>query len=220
MCLTPLVSQKPDVHSRDMKFVVYILRTSKNTLYIGQTNNLDKRLLEHAIKSSKSAKYLRMFSDFKLVYTENFLTREEAMKREAELKKWPKDKKELLTQSCSQCGICCRLFLINLTQKEWLSGGYKIQLKEFGLDDDFNTVQRYGGNILNQKNDGSCIYLKNNLCSIHKRRPQSCRDFICSSTSKKFRGMISTIKERRKNDETHTRCVAGKKSRTITTSRK
>jgi len=108
--------------------------------------------------------------------------------------------KEILIRSCSQCGICCKLFLINLTQEEWMSGGYKTQLKEFGLDDDFTTAQRYGGNILSQKKNGSCIYLKNNLCSIHKKRPQFCRDFFCESTLKKFKGMISIIKERRENN--------------------
>ena len=111
-----------------------------------------------------------------------------------------KNMKEILIRSCSQCGICCRLFLINLTYEEWMSGVYKTELKEFDLDDDFNAVQRYGGNILRQKKDGGCIYLKNNLCSIHKRRPQSCRDFFCRSPSKKFRGMISIIKKRREND--------------------
>jgi len=174
-------------------YYVYILRTSSNTLYVGQTNNLKKRMIEHKEKSRKSAKYLRMFSDFNLVYTEKFLTRGEAIKREAKLKKWPKNKKEILIRKCSQCGICCRLFLINLTQEEWRSGWYKTQLKEFGFDDDFDIVQKYGGNILTQKKDGSCIYLNNNVCSIHKRRPQSCRDFFCASTSKKFRGMISMI---------------------------
>ena len=106
---------------------------------------------------------------------------------------------DLLTQSCSQCGICCRLFLINLNQKEWGSHWYKTALKKNCSDDDFNTIQKYGGNILSQKKDGSCIYLNNNLCSVHERRPKACRDFICSSTSKKFKGMISMIKERREN---------------------
>ena len=77
-----------------MACFVYILRTSSNTLYIGQTNNLEKRLKEHQDKSSKSAKYLRYFSSFKLVYLEEFSTREEAMKKEAELKKYPRKKKE------------------------------------------------------------------------------------------------------------------------------
>lgn len=126
---------------------------------------------------------------------------ESAMKQETELESnGPKNKKGLSTRLCSQCGICCRLFLINLTYKEWLSGRYKTQLKEFVLDMDFDTVQRYGGNILSQKKDGSCIYLGNNLCSIHKRRPQACKDFFCFPISNKFKGMISLIKKRREKD--------------------
>jgi len=79
-----------------MPYFVYILRTSSNTLYIGQTKDLKKRLREHKNKSSKSAKYLRYFSSFKLVYTEKHPTRREAMKREVQLKKWTRAKKEAL----------------------------------------------------------------------------------------------------------------------------
>ncbi|HKZ65608.1 MAG TPA: GIY-YIG nuclease family protein [Chitinophagaceae bacterium] len=79
-----------------MSFYVYILRTSSNTLYIGQTNNLEKRLKEHQKKSSKSAKYMRYFESFELVFKEMFKTRAESMKREAQLKKWTKKKKEAL----------------------------------------------------------------------------------------------------------------------------
>jgi len=81
-----------------LMFYVYILRTSSNTLYIGQTNNLEKRLKEHQGKSSKSAKYARYFDSMELVYSEEYLTRKEAMQREAELKKWPKIKKEVLVK--------------------------------------------------------------------------------------------------------------------------
>jgi len=58
-----------------MPFFLYILRTSSNTLYIGQTNNLEKRIKEHKNKSSKSAKYIRYFPSFKLVYQEVHPTR-------------------------------------------------------------------------------------------------------------------------------------------------
>lgn len=77
-------------------FSVYILRTSSNTLYIGQTNNLEKRLSEHRNKASKSAKYTRYFNSFELVYSEYFNTRSEAMKREWQLKQWSRAKKEAL----------------------------------------------------------------------------------------------------------------------------
>lgn len=82
-----------------MSYFVYILRTSSNTLYIGQTNNLERRLKEHKSHGSRSAKYVRSFSSFELVYSENYLTRKEAMQREIQLKKLSKAKKEALVRS-------------------------------------------------------------------------------------------------------------------------
>lgn len=79
-----------------MTYFVYILRTSANTLYAGQTNNLEKRMEEHKSRSRRASKYVRSFESFELVYTEKYKTRSEAMKREAEIKKWSKAKKEEL----------------------------------------------------------------------------------------------------------------------------
>ena len=77
-------------------YYVYILRTSSNTLYTGQTNNLERRLKEHKEKSSKSAKYIRYFSFFDLVYFEKCKSRKEAIQREVHIKKLTKTKKEEL----------------------------------------------------------------------------------------------------------------------------
>ena len=77
-------------------YKVYILRTSKNTLYTGITNNLVKRLGEHRNHTKKSAKYMRSFESFKLVYTEVCKSRSDALKREAEIKKLTRNKKESL----------------------------------------------------------------------------------------------------------------------------
>lgn len=79
-----------------MSYFVYILRTSLDTLYIGQSNNLEKRLKEHQNKTSKSAKYIKYFDSFQLVYSEEYSSRIEAMKREYQLKHWTKAKKEAL----------------------------------------------------------------------------------------------------------------------------
>ena len=57
---------------------------------------------EHRSKTIKSSKYVRSFSSFKLVYSETFNTRSEAMKREYELKQWDKNKKEALIQENKQ----------------------------------------------------------------------------------------------------------------------
>ncbi|HOZ80894.1 MAG TPA: GIY-YIG nuclease family protein [Candidatus Woesebacteria bacterium] len=75
-------------------YFVYIVRTDRGTLYTGQTNNLENRMKMH--RSGKGAKYLRAFKSFELVYMEECQTLTEALKREAEIKKLPKSKKELL----------------------------------------------------------------------------------------------------------------------------
>lgn len=82
-----------------MAYTVYILRTSSNTLYTGQTNDLAKRLKQHKNKTGKSAKYLRSFKSFKLVYQEAYSTLSQALKREAALKKLSHSEKELLIKN-------------------------------------------------------------------------------------------------------------------------
>ena len=77
-------------------YFVYILKTSGDTFYIGQTNDLERRLKEHREKSVRSAKYIKYFDSFKLVYSEELETRSLAMKREAQLKKLTRAQKENL----------------------------------------------------------------------------------------------------------------------------
>ena len=82
-----------------MPYTIYILRTSSNTFYIGQTNNLERRLKQHKNKTSKSAKYLRAFKSFEIVYTEVCPTLSRALKREMELKKLSHGEKEILVKN-------------------------------------------------------------------------------------------------------------------------
>ncbi|HUW21325.1 MAG TPA: YkgJ family cysteine cluster protein [Candidatus Bathyarchaeia archaeon] len=102
-----------------------------------------------------------------------------------------------MADKCSQCGLCCRLFSVNLTEKEYRSGKYRTQFEDLGLIDDFNQAAACGANILKQKADGSCFYLKRNKCSIHEIRAQVCREFFCTSKLKKFRKMIEQIEKTR-----------------------
>lgn len=84
-----------------MSFFVYILKTSGNTLYIGQTKNVEKRLTQHRQKKGPGAKYLRLFTSFELVYTEAHRTRSEALKREWELKQLTRTQKMTLINNHS-----------------------------------------------------------------------------------------------------------------------
>jgi len=77
-------------------YTVYILKTSKDTLYTGITNNLEKRLNEHKSKGKKSAKYMRSFESFELVFTQKCETKSEALKMEIKIKKLPRIQKNTL----------------------------------------------------------------------------------------------------------------------------
>jgi len=97
---------------------------------------------------------------------------------------------------CKKCGKCCKLFLITLTEAEYNSKRYKTQFEEFGLIEDFNLAEECGANIIEQnEGDSSCIYLKDDKCSIHKIRPEACKEFFCMSKDEKFKEMIEEINE-------------------------
>lgn len=69
----------------------YILLCKDNTLYTGWTNNLRGRIEAH--NKGLGAKYTRGRLPVSLVYWEAFYTKEEAMKREREIKKLKRDRK-------------------------------------------------------------------------------------------------------------------------------
>lgn len=65
-------------------YYVYILEDiSTGSRYTGHTNNLERRLHEH---TSKQSSFTSVRGPYRLLYTENFATRAEAMKREKYLK--------------------------------------------------------------------------------------------------------------------------------------
>ena len=65
-------------------FFVYVLVSEKNgDLYIGQTDNLERRLKEHEAGRTRTT---RANGPYHLVYSEQFGKREDAVKRERKLK--------------------------------------------------------------------------------------------------------------------------------------
>ncbi len=74
----------------------YIVRCRDGTLYTGWTNNLEKRMEAH--NSGKGARYTKSRRPVKLVYYEEFETKEEAMSREYAIKHMKKSKKEKLIE--------------------------------------------------------------------------------------------------------------------------
>lgn len=78
----------------------YILRCRDNTLYTGWTNDIEKRVCDH--NSGKGAKYTRSRKPVELIYYEQFETKEEAMRREYEIKRLTRRQKEQLIEKSSK----------------------------------------------------------------------------------------------------------------------
>lgn len=78
---------------------VYILKCKDNTLYTGWTKDLDKRIATH--NSGKGAKYTRGRTPVELIYYESLNSKEEALKREREIKKLDRQRKLKLINSKS-----------------------------------------------------------------------------------------------------------------------
>lgn len=71
---------------------VYILECKDNTLYVGCTNNIERRVIEHN-NSKKGAHYTKIRRPVFLKYSETFETLKEARARESEIKKLTREKK-------------------------------------------------------------------------------------------------------------------------------
>jgi putative endonuclease len=76
-------------------FYTYILECSDKTYYTGSTNNLEKRIFQHN-NSKNGAHYTKIRRPVMLKYFETFENLGDSRRREAELKKWPRSKKETL----------------------------------------------------------------------------------------------------------------------------
>ena len=76
------------------KFYFYILRLQSGQIYIGSTTNIEQRYNDH--KAGRACRTTQLDPPKKLLYTEEYVTFSDARKREAQVKKWTRAKKEAL----------------------------------------------------------------------------------------------------------------------------
>ena len=93
-------------------YYVYILANRSHTLYIGVTNDLERRVREH--KSGGFEGFTKQYHITRLVYYETFRYVGQAIRREKELKGWLRAKK---------------IELIETTNKHWvdLAAGWYVE---------------------------------------------------------------------------------------------
>jgi len=78
-------------------YYVYFMTSPSGTLYIGMTNNLQRRVYEH--KYGMIEGFTKKYSVNRLVYFEETGEVQSAIAREKEIKKWRRSKKIALIES-------------------------------------------------------------------------------------------------------------------------
>jgi putative endonuclease len=72
-------------------YFVYLLQCADNSIYTGITTDLERRFAEH--KNKKGGHYTASHKVEKIIYTEQFPAKSAALKREAQIKSWRREKK-------------------------------------------------------------------------------------------------------------------------------
>jgi len=81
----------------EKRWYVYIITNYKNTvLYIGVTNNLQRRINEH--RQGIGSKFSKKYRLYKLIWFEEFASPLEAIATEKRLKGWRREKKVRLIE--------------------------------------------------------------------------------------------------------------------------
>ena len=75
-------------------YYVYMIKNDFGKLYIGITENPKARIYYH--NSKMGAKFTKGKAKFQIVFLEEYKTLAEARKREIQIKKWRRDKKDKL----------------------------------------------------------------------------------------------------------------------------
>lgn len=93
------------------RYYTYILSNKNDTtLYVGVTNDLERRVAEH--RSGMIPGFTQLYSCHKLVYFEEYTDVVQAIAREKQLKKWSRAKKDELIDSKNKEreDLCLNLF--------------------------------------------------------------------------------------------------------------
>ena len=89
---------------------------------------------------------------------------------------------EIEFNGCRQCGNCCRVagyVRLRAGEVERIAACLRMGVHEF--TDRYTRVTRDRGALsLTEQQDGSCVFLNGNICTIDQVKPVQCREFPVS----------------------------------------
>lgn len=78
---------------------------------------------------------------------------------------------------CRACANCCKVAETNVAGRdiERLARAFRISPKQFV--EQYTTMSAQEDETILRRNDGGCIFLDGNDCSVYESRPDTCRNF-------------------------------------------
>ena len=77
---------------------------------------------------------------------------------------------------CTACANCCRVTEVGITEKDIEKLARFVGTSEPEFVDQFTALDGSGARIL-KRNEGGCVFLEGNLCSVYEARPVNCANF-------------------------------------------
>jgi uncharacterized protein len=77
---------------------------------------------------------------------------------------------------CTACANCCRVTEVGITDKDIEKLAKFVGTSEREFVEQFTALDGSGARIL-KRNEGGCVFLEGNLCSVYEARPVNCANF-------------------------------------------
>lgn len=134
---------------REYQFYVYIMQSSsRRALYIGLTNNLNRRVFQH--KMHRFDGFTDQYNAARLVYRESFDHIQRAMNREKQLKRWRRKTKLWLIARFNPGwkDLAADWYVQNRNARSLDLGLVASLLRHGARDDSAKSIRQMGGDYL------------------------------------------------------------------------
>jgi len=78
---------------------------------------------------------------------------------------------------CTQCANCCRMATAKVTERDVQRLARHFRVKPQRIMSDYVVPDDEEGSILRRRENGECVFLSGNLCTVYEARPDVCRRY-------------------------------------------
>jgi Fe-S-cluster containining protein len=78
---------------------------------------------------------------------------------------------------CTQCANCCRVATATVAERDVDRLARHFRVKPERIMADYVVESEEEGLILRRRENGECVFLEGNLCSVYEARPETCQRY-------------------------------------------